>query len=185
MPLVSSGHHLCFRPKGYRLELPLTPSLGWTKLIYWLAELRETFYLVDYWFVVKGYNSGEELQRSRYGNIPSSNTPVFSNLQVFINPEAGHLGFHGGALHRHDSWQFTDHWQLNSVPTCTPLLPGGWLASLAASPHLKVGSKSHLISITENTFYHSPNLENSKRFRSPVSRRVSQVWYCFTIRPVL
>lgn len=124
MPLVSSGHHLCFRPKGYRLELPLTPSLGWTKLIYWLAELRETFYLVDYWFVVKGYNSGEELQRSRYGNIPSSNTPVFSNLQVFINPEAGHLGFHGGALHRHDSWQFTDHWQLNSVPTCTPLLPG-------------------------------------------------------------
>ena len=54
MPVTSPDCHLCF----YRLEVPTTPSLGSINLLEWLTELRETFYLLNYQFIVKGYNSG-------------------------------------------------------------------------------------------------------------------------------
>ena len=34
------------------------PALGSINLLGHLTELRETFYLLDYWFIIKGYNSG-------------------------------------------------------------------------------------------------------------------------------
>ena len=39
-------------------QFPMTPSLGSINLLEWLTELREAFYLVDYQFILKGYNSG-------------------------------------------------------------------------------------------------------------------------------
>ena len=36
----------------------MTPSLGLTNLLQKLTELREMFYLPDYWFIMKAYNPG-------------------------------------------------------------------------------------------------------------------------------
>ena len=41
-----------------RLEVPMTPFLGWFNLLELLTELKETFYLLDYWFITKIYNYG-------------------------------------------------------------------------------------------------------------------------------
>ena len=42
----------------YRLEILRTPSLDLVNLLEWHTELRETFYLLDHRFIVKGYNLG-------------------------------------------------------------------------------------------------------------------------------
>ena len=34
------------------------PSLDLINLLEWLTELRETFYLLDYQFIIGGYNPG-------------------------------------------------------------------------------------------------------------------------------
>ena len=50
---TSPGCHLCFWPlRGFH-----NPSLGSINLVKWLTEPRETFYLLDSWFVTKGCNS--------------------------------------------------------------------------------------------------------------------------------
>ena len=36
----------------------MTPSSGFINLLEWLTECRETFYSLDYQFIVKGYNPG-------------------------------------------------------------------------------------------------------------------------------
>lgn len=43
---------------GCRLEVPVNPSLGSIKLLEWLRELNETFYLLDDELIRKGYDSG-------------------------------------------------------------------------------------------------------------------------------
>ena len=45
-------------PLGYRLEGPTNVSSGSINLLEWLTELRETFYVLDDWFIRKSYNSG-------------------------------------------------------------------------------------------------------------------------------
>lgn len=47
--------------------MPALPSLGFINLLEWLLELREIFYLQDYWLVIKGYNSGTATQKSCRG----------------------------------------------------------------------------------------------------------------------
>lgn len=42
---------------SYRSEVPKTSSFGLNNLLEQLTELRETFYLPDFWFIIKGYNS--------------------------------------------------------------------------------------------------------------------------------
>ena len=39
-------------------KVPTTPSLGSINLLEWLSELRKSFYLLDHWFTIEGYNSG-------------------------------------------------------------------------------------------------------------------------------
>ena len=56
IPVISPGCHLGFWPTGYRLEVPTTPSSF--NLLEWLTESRESFYLLDYQFIIKDYNSG-------------------------------------------------------------------------------------------------------------------------------
>ena len=62
-----------------------------------LPELRETFYLLDYWFIMKEYNSGtarwkkyigQSMGKGHWASMPSLSTPVFPNLHVFTPPEA-------------------------------------------------------------------------------------------------
>ena len=53
----SPGCHLSFWLISYRSEVPMTPSVSLINLLEQLTELRETFYLLDYW-LIKRYNSG-------------------------------------------------------------------------------------------------------------------------------
>ena len=41
----------------------MTPSSGFINLLEWLTECRETFYSLDYQFIVKGYNPGTALRK--------------------------------------------------------------------------------------------------------------------------
>ena len=70
MPITRSDCCLCFWPTGYRFEVPMTPSLSSVNLLVWLTELRETFYLLHYQFIIKRYNfrnsQMEEMHRARY-----------------------------------------------------------------------------------------------------------------------
>lgn len=46
------------QPKRNPRFLQTLPFLGLITLLEWLTEFRETVYLLDHWFIVKGYNSG-------------------------------------------------------------------------------------------------------------------------------
>ena len=52
---VNCQHRLL--PIDYRLEVPITPSLGLINLLKWLTKLREILYLPNYRFTVKWFNS--------------------------------------------------------------------------------------------------------------------------------
>ena len=43
---------------SYRLKVPTAPFLGSVDLLEQLTDLRETFYLLDSFSIIKGYNSG-------------------------------------------------------------------------------------------------------------------------------
>ena len=58
MPITNPGCHLCFWPVDCRSEFPTTPSSSLINLLEQLTELRETVYLLDYQFIIKGYNTG-------------------------------------------------------------------------------------------------------------------------------
>lgn len=82
---------------GYRLEAPKTHSLDSIDLLKGLPELREIFYLGDYQFSMKGYNSGIARWKQTIGkskgmghkaSVPSPGTPPFPNFLVFISLEA-------------------------------------------------------------------------------------------------
>jgi len=40
----------------------MTPSLGSINLLGWLTELRKTVYLLDYQFIIKGYNRNNQME---------------------------------------------------------------------------------------------------------------------------
>lgn len=54
MSVTGPGCCLCFWWIGYRSKFPLTLSLGLVNLLEWLTEVRETFYLIDWQFIIKG-----------------------------------------------------------------------------------------------------------------------------------
>ena len=49
MSIASLDSHLSFGPTSYRLEVPMTSSLGSINLLKWLTELRETRMFIIYW----------------------------------------------------------------------------------------------------------------------------------------
>ena len=53
----SPGCYLYSWLMSYKSEGPLTPSLGLIDFLEWLPEFKETFYLLEYWFIIEGYNS--------------------------------------------------------------------------------------------------------------------------------
>jgi len=56
----------------------MTLSLGFLNLLEQLIELRETFYLLDYWFVIKGYKSGTARWKSCVGQAMGRGSPMLS-----------------------------------------------------------------------------------------------------------
>lgn len=50
--------HLCSWPTGGRLAVPATSFLSLVTLLEWHTELRDSCYLLGYWFIIQGYNSG-------------------------------------------------------------------------------------------------------------------------------
>lgn len=69
-------------------------SINWSEH---LTELRETFYLADYQFSIKGCNCGVARQTRRRGHavgdgvpspLPSLGAPLSPNPHVFTNLEA-------------------------------------------------------------------------------------------------
>ena len=60
-------YHLCFSLNGYKSEVPMTLLLDLINFLEQLTELRETFYLVDYQFTIKAYDSGMARSKSCIG----------------------------------------------------------------------------------------------------------------------
>lgn len=110
--VVSLGCPLSFWPSWYRLEAPMTPSLGSINLLEQFMEVRETFYLRDHQFVIKGYNSRKAWWRRCTGQGMGESVEFPCPLQacdsphphVFNNPEALHTlsSLHGGPIHKHN-----------------------------------------------------------------------------------
>ena len=74
------------------------PLLGLINLLEWVTELRETLYLLDYWFMIKGHNVGtgewkRSIHRPRYEQRAQSlhalsGCTTLSESPPALNPEA-------------------------------------------------------------------------------------------------
>lgn len=132
--MVSSSCHLCFWPKGYRMEVPVTPSLGLINLLEQFTDLRKTFYLLDYWFIIKGYNSGTARWKrcTRQGMGKGYRASMLSKCsilpQIFTcswtkNPSETRLfGLSWGFQYIDMIDRIIGHWWLNSTSNPLPSL---------------------------------------------------------------
>lgn len=87
--ISSPGCYLGFWLPGYKLEVPTIPYLGSMNLLELLKELRETFYLLDHRFIIKGYNSstvgwkrcqGQGVREGHGASVPSLGTPLSPHI---------------------------------------------------------------------------------------------------------
>lgn len=97
--ITNPGFYLCFWPTGYRLEIPKFPFLCSINLLELFLESRESFYLLDHLFTIKGYNLGAARWRRCRGQgvgkgcraihaLPRGATPLCSKFHVSTNVEA-------------------------------------------------------------------------------------------------
>ena len=132
-------HHRCFWPIGYRWEVLKIPSLGSINMLELHTELRETFYLWGYQFVLKGCNStarwkryiGQGIHRAQSFCILSGLTtlpesPCVHQLGSSLNPLL--LGLYGGFL----TWAWSI---INCISTPSPSGVWAWGWSFQASNH--------------------------------------------------
>lgn len=83
-------------------------------------RIRKTVYILDRWFMIKGYSAGTARRRDAQGKVRgqgrgasmlSLSAPLFPHLHVFVNPDSlrkpVHLGFYGGFI----TWA----WLMNSL----------------------------------------------------------------------
>ena len=75
----------------------MTPSLGSINFLEQLTGLRETFYLLDYQFILKGFKSGKARgkrcieqggEKGGGASMPSLGSPLSRHLHVDTNLEA-------------------------------------------------------------------------------------------------
>ena len=85
----------CYRhcwPIGYKSEVPKASSLGLISLLQLITEFSETFYLLDYQFIVRGYNSATARWKRWEGKVLvwrfQAESSTLPNLHVFTNKEA-------------------------------------------------------------------------------------------------
>ena len=92
MLISTPGCHLYFWPTGYISEVPKTCSSISINLLEQFTELRETFYLLDYWFIIKqllkdtNQQPEEEIQRARHGEGVWSFHAVSRYITLPISP---------------------------------------------------------------------------------------------------
>ena len=125
-----------------RLEVPMTLSLGSINLLEWLTELRETFYLLDYQFILKGYNSGtarckrytgQRMGKGRRASMPPPPVSTWSPTRKLSKNPASF-----GVLWRLHYISMTGPWPWSQLPaplsggqedgTLSSYLPATWLA---------------------------------------------------------
>ena len=89
MPVANPVCYLYFWPTGYRSEVLITPTLGSINLLKGLTELRETFYLLDHQFIMKGTARWKRCRGQGMGKAQSFLALSISpHLRVFTNPKA-------------------------------------------------------------------------------------------------
>ena len=108
---------------------------------HWLTDLRETFYLLDDWFIIKGYNSGSARWKRCVGqgvwegawsfsaHFEWTTVPTTPRVrQPGRSPNRVLLDFTEASLHRHD---WLNHWPLVIELHLQPLsLPWGGVAGM-------------------------------------------------------
>ena len=68
-------------------------------MLEWLTELRKRFYVLDYWFVIQGYNyQTEEVHKARFCRKGHGDFIAYSgwpsqHFDVFSNPKALNFGY--------------------------------------------------------------------------------------------
>ena len=83
----------------------MTPPL--INLLEWITEPRELFYLLDYQFLIKGYNSGRarwKISRARYGER-AQRFHVFSKHATLLESTSIHQP---GTLQTPSFWVFLE-----------------------------------------------------------------------------
>ena len=118
------------------LRFHTTPLLDLINLLEQLTKLRETLYLPDSWFIIKGCNMGtarwkrcigQSMGKGHGASTVSPSMPLSLNLNMFTNLEAlrslSFWVFMEASLHRHD---WLSPWSLVSESTSSPSpLPRG------------------------------------------------------------
>ena len=69
----------------------MSPSLGSIDLLEQLPELRKTDYLLDYQFIIQGYNSEQPDGRDVWGKVWGKGTELPCPLQVHHLPVTPHV----------------------------------------------------------------------------------------------
>ena len=159
---------------------------------------HETFYSLDQWFIIKGYNSGTarwtrdtvqgQGKECRAQSIQAlwectilPTVPRVHQPWGSLNPIL--LGFYGGFNHRHDWW---NHRPLEIDLSLQPFSPpqgsggGNESSNRQGAPILRCRSKSRLINLTKVTFI-PLTTGNSKDFRNSVPEIGMKTKYIFNI----
>lgn len=97
MPVTSPGV-TCAPDRLAMNQIATTPSFGSINLLQRLTELRDAFYSLDHWLIIKGYNAAtsqlEDMHGAKTG--ASLGPPLSPNLLVFTGWQASEpclLGF--------------------------------------------------------------------------------------------
>ena len=125
---------LCFWLTSYRSSAPTTSSMGSSNFLDQVTELRETFYSLDYQFIIKGYNSGTTRWKRCLGKgMGMCSFHVLSEHATFPkSPRVHQPGrslksscwiFMEASLHGHN---WLNYWQLETDSMSSlSTLPGG------------------------------------------------------------
>lgn len=132
MPVESPECYLYLGPNRYKSEVPRTSSMCLINLLEHLTELRETFYLLDYQFVIRVYSSGTARWKTWIGQGMGKGKELPYPLQApsHLTPLRVHqLGSSLNSILSDFYRGFTTQvWLIKSSTT------GGWTQSPAPSP---------------------------------------------------
>ena len=81
IPVTSSGCYLCFWSTGYRLEVPMIPSLDWINLLEWLTALREHFTYLIIGLLQRIFKDTNQ-QQDTQNEFPNKRTSIFGTSLV-------------------------------------------------------------------------------------------------------
>lgn len=123
-------------------RFPDTLSLGSINFLEQLKELRETFYLLDNWFLLKGSNSVKRpteqgmVEEKHRASMPSQYYATLPKPYLLTNQKALQVlsfgDFMEASLQRHEG---LNHWPLATNSTSSPSpLPGGQGMGLKVQP---------------------------------------------------